>query len=318
MKRLAIHLLCAALGFTACVTAVAQEYPDKPIRIIVGPGPDALARLVGQKLTEAWGQPIIVDQRPAAGGIVAAEAVAKAAPDGYTLLLSTGSFTINTALNAKLPYDFLRDLTPVSLMATIPFILVVRPDSPIHSLKELVDAARAQPGKINYASAGNGTPPHLAGEMLKQMAKIEMVHVPYKGVAPAITDLLGGQVQTMFAVAPSGLPQVKGGKLRALAVSSTKRYSPLPEVPTVAELGYPDFQVVGWNGLHAPAKTPPAVIDKLNREIAKVLKSKEGQEKALAAGFEAVGSTAEEFDAFQKADIARSAQVIKAASIKVD
>jgi len=318
MKHLFGRLMCAALGLTALAPAIAQEYPDKPIHIIVGPGPDALARLVGQKFTEAWGQQIIVDQRPAAGGIVAADAVAKAAPDGYTLLLSTGSFTINTALNAKLPYDFLRDLTPVSLMATIPFILVVRPDSPYKSLKDLVDAARAQPGKLNYASAGNGTPPHLAGEMLKQMAKIDMVHVPYKGVAPAITDLIGGQVQAMFAVAPSGLPQVKGGKLRALAVSSSKRYSPLPDVAAVAELGYPEFEVVGWNGIHAPAKTPQAIIDKLNREIAKVLKSKDGQERALAAGFEAVGSTVEEFDTFVKADIARSARVIKSANIHAD
>ena len=318
MRHLIGGLLCATLSLAALTPANAQEYPDKPIRIIVGPGPDALARLVGQKFTEAWGQQIIVDQRPAAGGIVAADAVTKAAPDGYTLLLTTGSFTINTALNAKLPYDFLRDLTPVSLMATIPFILVVRPDSPYKSLKDLIDAARAQPGKLNYASAGNGTPPHLAGEMLKQMAKIDMVHVPYKGVAPAITDLIGGQVQTMFAVAPAGLPQVKGGKLRALAVSSSKRYSPLPDVAAVAELGYPEFEVVGWNGIHAPAKTPQAIIDKLNREIAKVLKSKDGQERALAAGFEAVGSTVEEFDAFVKADIARSARVIKSANIHAD
>jgi tripartite-type tricarboxylate transporter receptor subunit TctC len=318
MKQLLSGLLGATLALAGIAPAHAQEYPDKPIRIIVGPGPDALARLVGQRFTEAWGQQIIVDQRPAAGGIVAADAVAKAPPDGYTLLLSTGSFTINSALNAKLPYDFLRDLAPVSLMATIPFILSVRPDAPYQSLKDLVEAARAQPGKLNYASAGNGTPPHLAGEMLKQMAKIDMVHVPYKGVAPAITDLIGGQVQAMFAVAPSGLPQVRGGKLSALAVSSPKRYSQLPDVPTVAEQGYPEFQVVGWNGLHAPAKTPTAIIAKLNQEIARVLKSKDGQEKALAAGFEPVGSTVEEFDAFQKADIARSARVIKAANIKVD
>ncbi len=285
MKRLLSLVLCAATLAVSSL-ACAQDYPNKPIRIIVGPGPDVLARLVGVKLTQAWGQQMIIDQRPAAGGIVAADAVAKAAPDGYTLLLSTGSFTINSALNTKLSYDFLRDLAPVTLMATIPFILVVRADSHIHSLKELVEAARAQPGKLNYASAGNGTPPHLAGEMLKQMAKIDMVHVPYKGVGPAITDLLGGQVQVMFAVAPAGLPQVKAGKLRALAVSSPKRYAPLPDVPTVAELGYPDFQVVGWNGLHAPAKTPAAIIEKLNHEIAAILASpRKSEESALAAGF---------------------------------
>jgi tripartite-type tricarboxylate transporter receptor subunit TctC len=317
-RRLLCLLLCLAAFAGSAAAAAPQDYPARPIRIVVGPGPDALARLVGQKLTEAWGQQMIVDQRPAAGGIVAADVVAKAAPDGYTLLLSTGSFTINTALNAKLPYDFLRDLTPVSLMATIPFILVVRADSPIHSLKQLIDTARTQPDKLNYASAGNGTPPHLAGEMLKQMAGIAMVHVPYKGVGPAITDLLGGQVQTMFAVAPSGLPQVQAGKLRALAVSSPQRYVLLPEVPTVAEQGYPEFAVVGWNGLHAPARTPPAIIEKLNREIAAALRSSEGQERALAAGFVAVGSSIAEFDAFVKADIARSARVIKTAHIHVD
>ncbi|MDB5804652.1 MAG: tripartite tricarboxylate transporter substrate binding protein [Betaproteobacteria bacterium] len=318
MKRLLATLICAAAALVATAPAAAQQYPDKPIRIIVGPGPDTLARLLGAHLTSVWGQQILVDQRPAAGGIVAADVVAKAPPDGYTLLLSTGSFTINSALNAKLPYDFLRDLTPVSLMADFPFILVVRPDSPYHSLKDFVNAAKAQPGKLNYASAGNGTPPHLAGEMLKQMAQIDIVHVPYKGAAAGITDLIGGQVQAMFAVAPAGLPQVKGGKLRALAVSSPKRYSQLPEVPTVAESGYPEFQVVGWNGLHAPAKTPKAIIDKLNAEVAKYLKSKEGQEGVLASGFVAEGSTVAEFDAFARADIARATKVIKTANIHVD
>ncbi|HEX4327117.1 MAG TPA: tripartite tricarboxylate transporter substrate binding protein [Burkholderiales bacterium] len=318
MKNILATLICAAAGLAATAPAYAQQYPDKPIRIIVGPGPDTLARLLGAEITKDWGQQVLVDQRPAAGGIVAADVVAKAAPDGYTLLLSTGSFTINTALNAKLPYDFLHDLTPVSLMATFPFILVVRPDAPYHSLKDLVEAARAQPGKLNYASAGNGTPPHLAGEMLKQMANINMVHVPYKGAAPAITDLIGGQVQTMFGVAPAALPQVKGGKLRALAVSSQKRYVLLPDVPSVAESGYPDFQVVGWNGLHAPAKTPKAIIDKLNAEVARYLKSKEAQEPLLASGFVAEGSTVAEFDAFARADIARATQVIKTANIHVD
>jgi len=318
MKRLLAAFFCAAAGMAVLAPAAAQQYPDKPIRIVVGPGPDTLARLLGAEFTKTWGQQVLVDQRPAAGGIVAADAVAKAPPDGYTLLLSTGSFTINSALNAKLPYDFLHDLTPVSLMATFPFILVVRPESPYHSLKDLVNAAHAQPGKLNYASAGNGTPPHLAGEMLKQMAKIDMVHVPYKSAAAGITDLIGGQVQTMFGVAPAALPQVKGGRLRAIAVSSQKRYVLLPDVPTVAESGYPEFQVVGWNGLHAPAKTPKAIIDKLNAEIARFLKSKEAQEPVLAAGFVAEGSTVAEFDAFARADIARATQVIKTANIHVD
>jgi tripartite-type tricarboxylate transporter receptor subunit TctC len=220
-RRLLCLLLCLAAFAGSAAAAAPQDYPARPIRIVVGPGPDALARLVGQKLTEAWGQQMIVDQRPAAGGIVAADVVAKAAPDGYTLLLSTGSFTINTALNAKLPYDFLRDLTPVSLMATIPFILVVRADSPIHSLKQLIDTARTQPDKLNYASAGNGTPPHLAGEMLKQMAGIAMVHVPYKGVGPAITDLLGGQV--LRTAAGPGRQTAGAGRQQPAALRAAAR-----------------------------------------------------------------------------------------------
>ncbi|HEY4372546.1 MAG TPA: tripartite tricarboxylate transporter substrate binding protein [Burkholderiales bacterium] len=318
LKRFLITIACTVAGLCATGAASAQQYPTKPIRIVVGPGPDTLARLLGAHLTATWGQQVLVDQRPAAGGIVAAEAVAKAAPDGYTLLLTTGSFTINSVLTPKLPYDFLRDLEPVSLMATFPFILVVRPDSPYHSVKDVVAAAQAQPGKLNYGSAGNGTPPHLAGEMLKQLAHINIVHVPYKSAAAGLTDLIGGQVQMMFGVAPATIPLVKGGKLRALAVSSQKRYVLMPELPTIAESGYPEFQVVGWNGLHAPAKTPKAIVDKLNAEIAKFLKSKEAQPALASGGFVAEGSTVAEFDAFTRADIARSTKVIKAANIHID
>jgi tripartite-type tricarboxylate transporter receptor subunit TctC len=308
--------LSGALGALAALPVHAQDYPTRPMRLIVGPGPDILARIVGEKLTAAWGQPVVVDQRPAAGGVVAGDSVAKAAPDGYTLLLSTGSYTVNSAMRAKSPYDFQRDLVPVSLMATLPFILVVHPDTPVHSVKELVARAQARPGKLNYASSGNGTPSHLSGEMLKQMAKVDIVHVPYKGAAPALTDMLSGQVQLSFLPAPTALPLVKAGKLRAIGVSSPKRYSGLPEVPTIAEQGYPDFSVVGWNGIHVPAKTPPAIIEKLSREVAAIVRQPEARERAAAAGFEAVGSTREEFEAFVKADIANAAAVIKAGNIQ--
>ena len=301
-----------------CAMASAQDFPSRPTRVIVGPGPDALARIVGQKLSESWGQPVVVDQRPGAGGIIAADAVAKSAPDGYTLLLSTGSYTINSILQPKSPYDFERDLAPVSLIATLPFLLVVNPTVPVNSLKELVALARARPGKLNYASSGKGTPPHLAGEMLKQMANIDLVHVAYKGAAPAVNDVMAGQVELMFVPAPTGLPLIKAGKLRGIAVSSPKRYAGLPDLPTVAEQGYPDFAVVGWNGIHVAAKTPPAIIEKLAVEIARIMHMRDAQEKAETAGFEPAGSSRQEFDAFVRADIARAAKVIKAGNIQPD
>lgn len=311
-------ILASCLALFGTASAWAQDYPSKPIRLIVGPGPDILARIVGENLSAAWKESVIVEQRPAAGGVVAGDTVAKAPPDGYTLLLSTGSYTVNSALRAKSPYDFQRDLAPVSLMATLPFILVVNPAVPAQSLRELIALAKAQPGKLNYASSGNGTPSHLAGEMLKQMAKVDIAHIAYKGAAPAVVDVVGGQVEMSFLPAPSALQMVKTGKLRAIAVSSPSRYAPLPDVPTVAEQGYPDFAVVGWNGIHVPAKTPQAVIEKLNREIATILRQPNAHERAVAAGFEVVGSTREEFDAFVRADIARASAVIKAGNIQAE
>lgn len=303
------------LGVIAFVSN-AQNFPEKAIRIIVGPGPDSLARITGEKITEDWGQAVVVDARPAAGGIIAGDTVAKSSPDGYTLLLSTGSFTINSVLQPKMPYDFQNDLTPVSLLATLPFVLVVNSQSPIKSVKDLVSASKSQLGKFNYASSGNGTPAHLAGEMLKQMANIEVVHVPYKSAAAGVTDLLGGQVNFMFVPAPAALPFIKSNQLRALAVSSLKRYSTLPDVPTVAEEGYPNFSIVGWNGIHVPAKTPKPIIEKLNKEFVKLMHQKEVQTKAIAAGFEPVGSSIEEFSQFVKSDISKSSEVIKAGNIQ--
>ena len=317
-SRYFVHALILFLVSGLSCAAHAQDYPVKPVHLFVGPGPDILARIVGEKLGEALGQAVVVELRPAAGGIVAADTVVKAAPDGHTLLLSTGSYTINSVLQAKPPYDFVRDLTPVTLMATLPFVLVVHPSVPANTLQDMVAMARARPGGLNYASSGNGTPPHLAGELLKQLAGINIVHVPYKGAAPAVTDVAGGQVQMMFVPAPAALPLIKSGKLRAIAVSSPKRYRGLPDVPTVAEQGFPEFAIVGWNGLHAPAKTPPAIIDKLNREVARIMRVREVQERAFAAGFEHVGSTIAEFEAFQKQDIARASAIIKAGNVQAD
>jgi len=311
LTRKAILLLCLISTVT-----LAQNFPDKPLRVIVGPGPDSLARITGEKITEDWGQAVVVDARPAAGGIIAGDTVAKSPPDGYTLLLSTGSFTINSVLQPKMPYDFQNDLAPVSLLATLPFILVVNSSSPIKSLKDFVSASKSQPGKLNYASSGNGTPAHLAGEMLKQMSGIDILHIPYKSAAAGVTDLLGGQVNCMFVPAPSALPFIRSNQLRAIAVSSPKRYSVLPEIPTVAEEGYPNFAIVGWNGIHVPAKTPKSVIEKLNKEFVKVMHQKEVQAKAVAAGFEPLGSSIEEFAQFVKSDISRSSEVIKTGNIQ--
>jgi len=310
--------LVGSLALAAVPAAHAQDYPNKPVRLIVGPGPDVLARIVGDRLSSAWGQPVVVEQRPAAGGLVAADTVAKSAPDGYTLLLSTGSYTVNYAMRAKAPYDFQKDLEPVLLMATLPFILVVNPSVPIHSVKELVAEAREKPGKLNYASSGNGTPSHLAGEMLKQLAKVHIVHIAYKGAAPALTDVVGGQVQLGFLPAPTALPLVKSGKLRAIAVSSPRRYFALPDVPTVAEQGYPEFAVVGWNGIHVPAKTPRPVVDKLVQDVAAALRQPEARERAAAAGFELAPGTREQFESFVHADIARASAVVKAGNIQPD
>jgi tripartite-type tricarboxylate transporter receptor subunit TctC len=298
--------------------ASAQQYPVRPIRFVIGPAPDLLPRLIGQKLADKWGQQVVVDQRPGAGGIIAGETVAKAPADGYTWLMSAASFIIIAELYTKLPYDFERDFAPVTLMATLPFILVVHPSVPVKSLAELVQLARARPGQINFASAGTGTSTQLAAEMFKTIAKIDIVHVPYKGVAQAVTDVLGGQVQMMFAIAQAAVPHVQSGKLRGLAITSAKRSPAVPELPTIAESGYPDIDVVGWNGVHVPAQTPRAVIQKINGEIAEVLKMRDVNERMLATGFEPALTSVEEFAAFVKRDFRRYAKVIKEAHVRVD
>jgi tripartite-type tricarboxylate transporter receptor subunit TctC len=271
----------------------------------------------GQKFTEAWGQQVVIDQRPGAGGTIAAEMVATAPPDAYTLLLATGSYTINASLQHQ-SYDLVRDFSAISLLGTVPFILVVNPAVPAKSVAELIQLAKSRPGQINYASAGNGTPLHLAGEMLKMMTGIDIVHVPYKGAAQGLTDVMAGQIQMMFAVGPVGIPQVRSGKVRGLAVSTAKRSRIVPDLPTVAESGVPGFEVVGWNGLLAPAGSPKSVLEKLYGEIAKVTALPDMQSRIVGLGFEPVSSKRDEFAAFVRADIARWAKVIREAHVKID
>ena len=313
-----IKILAAALVALAFNgIAHAQQYPTKPIRFIVGPGPDALARVIGEKLTAAWGQQILVDQRGGGGGSISAEIVARAQPDGYTVLLATGTHLIMPSLY-KVPFDMQKDFAPVTLVAATPFILAVHPSVQAKSVAELIQLAKAKPGVLNYGTGGSGTPPHLATELFKSMTGVNMVHVPYKTVAAAITELVGGQLQVMFTVGPAGLPQVRAGRIRGLAVSTLKRSSFIPELPTVAESGLPGFDVTAWNGILAPAKTPQAIVVKFREGVVNALKFADVQQRLEGLGFEPVGSTPEEFGRFVREEIARWAKVIKAANVKPD
>ena len=313
-------LLHAASSRTgeASASSKGQGYPTRPIRFIVGPGPDVLARLVGQKVTEAWGHQVVVDQRPGAGGIIAADTVAKSQPDGYTLLLTTGAYTINATLYTKLPYSLQRDLAPVVLLATIPFLVIVNPTIPAKSMQELVQLARAKPGQLNCAHSGPGTTAHLGCEMLKSSARVDIVPVSYKGTIPAIVDVISGQSQFMFAVMQGGLPHVQAGKLRAVAITGQKRSPVLPDVATVTEAGFAGADFISWNGVHVRTGTPAMLIEKLNAELNRVIKLPDMQEKMLGLGLEPAGGTIEQFAAFVKDDIARWAKVIKDANVKVD
>jgi tripartite-type tricarboxylate transporter receptor subunit TctC len=317
-----IALLAAAIAGVANAqdpsTGSGQVYPSRPIRFIVGPGPDVLARLIGLKLADRWGQQVVVDQRPGAGGMIAADLVAKAPPDGYTLLLTTGAYTINHTLYPKLPYDLVRDLAPVNLLASISFLIIVPPSLPAKSMQELVQLAKAKPGSLNCAHSGPGTTAHLGCEMLKTSAGINIVPVPYKGTVPAIIDVVSGQAQLMYAVMQGGLPQVQAGKLRALAVTGAKRSAALPDVPTMTEAGYPGADCITWNGVHVPAKTPAATIAKLNGELNRLLKLPDVQERMQSLGLDPAGGTPAEFAAFVQADIAGWAKVIRESGVRAE
>ncbi|WP_431511400.1 Bug family tripartite tricarboxylate transporter substrate binding protein [Variovorax sp. DAIF25] len=319
-----LRYLASTLLVCLPLVAAAQAggFPDKAIRIVVpfppGGATDAAARLVAVKMSEHWGQPVVVDNRAGAGGNVGSDLVAKAPADGYTLVMGvTGSHAINTSLYSRMPYDPVADFVAISQVAVVPNVLVVHPSVPAKNLAELVALAKKEPGKLNYASLGNGTAAHLGMEMLKAEAGVDITHVPYKGSAPAVSDLLAGQVQMMVDGLPSALPHVKAGKLRAIALTSLRRSPSLPDLPTIAE-SYPGFYADAWSGLFAPKGTPQPVVDKLSAEVQRVLKLPEVREKLAALGAEPVGSTQAEFAAHVKKEIDKWAKVVKTSGAKVD
>jgi tripartite-type tricarboxylate transporter receptor subunit TctC len=305
----------------SCPSALA--YPDKPVRLIVpfpaGGSADFLGRLVAQKLSESLAQQVIVDNRPGAGGNIGSEIVAKAAPDGYTLLLgSVSTHGINPSLYARMPYDAVKDFAPITQISEMPNILLVNPSLAVSSVKELVLLAKAKPGQLAFASGGNGTTQHLCGELFARLAGIDMIHVPYKGGAPAITDLLGGQVQVMFDNIVIPLPYVRAARLRALAVTSAKRSAAMPELPTMAESGYPGYNITSWMGLFAPAGTSKDVVNRLNHDVVTALKSAAVRLRLARDGVEAVGSSPSEFGAFVQSEQVRWAKIVKESGARID
>ena len=318
LLRLAASVV--ALGLPAASSAQ-DAYPTKPVRIIVpfaaGGVADLLPRVVGERLAQKWGQPVVIENKVGAAGNIGMAEGARAEPDGYTLLLApTGNLTVNPKLFPKLPFDTHRDLTPVTLLAQSPNVLVVHPSVPAKTFRELVAHARANPGKLNFASPGEGSGAHLAGELLNIEAGIKAVHVPYKGIAPAVNDLLGGQVQMMFAGISTVLQHVKSGKLVAVAIASPKRNPQLPDVPTVAESGIPGFDVTSWYGIVVRSGTPPAIVQKLQRDMAEALQSGDVPARLAGLGLEPVGNTPAEFDALIKAETKKWGDIVEKAGIK--
>jgi tripartite-type tricarboxylate transporter receptor subunit TctC len=302
--------------------AAAQSYPAKPVRVVVsfppGAGVDIVARTVMPKLADALGQQFVIDNRAGASGNLGSEVAAHAPPDGYTLLFTPASVASSQALYTRLNYNLVRDLEPISMVAAAPFVLVVHPSLPVKTVKELIAMAKAKPGQLLYASTGNGGSPHLATEMFRQQAKIDITHIPYKGTPPAVTDLIAGQVSMMFANTLSVLPYVNSGRLRALAISSAKRSAAAPAIPTIAENGMPGFDSVTWFGVLAPTGTPRDIINKLSGELRRIVQTKAMTEQLLAQGADPIGSTAEEFGARIKSDIAKWTVIIKTAGIKAE
>ncbi len=318
----AVTLAPLCVSLCAAQTAMEAAYPNRPIRFVVpfaagGPS-DVMARTLAQKMFQQWGQAVVVDNRTGAAGRIGADLVAKSAADGYTLILAQIGDTISMSLYADLPYHFEKDFAPITLAGVTSFILVTHPSLPVKNVQELVALAKAKPGALSFGSSGAGSASHLAGELLKIMAGINVVHVPYKGQAPATTDLLGGQINFMFNNPITALPHINAGRMRALAVSTAQRVANVPDVPTVAESGLPGFEVGFWLGALAPARTPRAIIDKLNAQMKRTLRVPDVMERLSTMGVEPIGNTPQEFARIIKADIAKWAKVVKDAGVKAD
>jgi tripartite-type tricarboxylate transporter receptor subunit TctC len=316
MKR-----MLAALLLFPCF-ALAQSFPARPVRIIVpfppGGATDVMARVIAQKLSESWGQQAVVENKPGASGTIGSDLVAKSAPDGYTLLLQGTQHAINLSIYKQLPYDTLRDFTPVAYIAVAPFLLVLHPLVPANSVAELIAYIKAKPGGVNYGSSGVGGAAHLAGEMFKTAAGVQLTHIPYKGAAPAMADLLGGQVPMVFDPIPTSLPYVRSGRIKALAITSAQRTPLMPDVPTIAESGLPGFEVAAWFGLYAPAATPTDIVGKLNAEVNRVLQLPEVREKFAALGADSAPMTTDQFALHLRTEIAKFAKAIKDSGAKAE
>ena len=322
-RRISQHMgWCLALyAGTAAAQAPGAVYPAKPVRVVVpsspGGGTDILARVLAQKLSESQGQQFVVENRPGAGQVIGIEAVARSAPDGYTLLMAASAIVINEVLYAKPPYDTLRDFAPVTLGASLPNILVVHPALPVKSVRELIALAKTHPRQLNYSSAGSGTSPHLSMELFRLMADITLTHIPYKGIGPATIDLVAGQVQLSMPNVLTALPQIKGGKLRALGVTGGKRAASLPNIPAIAE-SVPGYEVIQWYGVLAPAGTAREIVNKLQQEMARILVLPDVKERLAADGADAVGSRPDEFAAYIRSELAKWSKVVKTGGIKLE
>ncbi len=321
MSMLARALLALTLSFLPTL-GLAQDFPNRPIKLVVpfppgGPN-DIIARVVGQRMQELLGQPVVVENRAGAGGVLGTDAVAKSPPDGYTIAItSAGALAISASLQEKVPYDSTKDFRAVTLVAKVPELLVLATNVPAGSLPELLALAKSKPGQLNFASSGSGSMPHLAGELLRLEGKVDIVHVPYRGAAPAVNDILGGQVQMVFLDLPVLLPHVQAGKVKPIVVGSKERVPTLPDVPTTTEAGLPKIEAENWYGMVAPAGTPDAVIGKLNKAAVDALRSPEVKDKLSAQGAILVGDTPEEFAAYIKSEIKKWGDVVKSAGVKV-
>lgn len=323
MNRRNVLQILGAGASLAPMASWPQSYPSRPIKVIIpfppGGPTDVLGRIVAQKLGERLGQNVVIDNKPGASGMIGADMVAKSAPDGYTLLVNASLHVINPSLYEKPRYDAIADFAPLSNLADVPLVLVVNAKAPVNTVKELIAWIKTSKTPVNFASSGNATAPHLAGEAFKVAAGIEnMQHVPYKGSSPALTDLLGGQVQLMFDSLPSSQPFIKAGTLKAIAVTTQRRSSALPNVPTIAESALPGFNFSTWYGMWAPASTPPAIVEKLSTEISQITRLPEVRERFLALGAEPVGNTAEEFSTFNKSELAKWARIVRQSGARVD